>query len=572
MSMSVATIRADSFGRGRAQEKSANRAGEIGRQGTASNPAAAGSATAVNACLLAAALMGGAAHAQVTTAWVNAPGGASVATDAADNVYTTYGVQAPGSDIFLTKRDSGGNILWEVSPDNNVDSTRYEVPRWVETDRAGNIVVIGNQMSGFSNPVNANSIAMKFGPSGNLIWRRVFEGTFEGSYTVKALIDADNNIYVLGTGFGPPGLVTRVRKFAPDGTTLWSYFDPGILGAPVNFKFTPDGNIVIAGQGTSTNGFSKIGKNGVNIWNYFVNSLTSGDAAGDSLGNTYVVHGEYLFGSATGSFTKKLSPAGAEIWRRPQTMVGFRVEVGSDDKPVISGFPGSGTLGAAFMKYNGDGTVAWQNLDADGPSLALFSHAQMRLDASNNAYLAGAVFFNGLNVCKVNSDGTSAWTSSASSGGAVSFAFGSDNSVYAVSNNVSTARFVQTPTTVNSADLSLTMTDAPDPVKKGTNLVYTLRASNGGPNNASGVVLRDTLPANVTFVGATLAGSAGGCSVSAGTVSCPIGALNAGAQATATITVRPQARGTLNNSASVAASTADPNMANNSASASTTVR
>ena len=567
--MSITTIRADRFGRGRTREKSATRTG--GSLSRSAGGAAARSAVAVNACLLAAALMGGAAHAQVTTAWVNAPGGASVATDAADNVYTTYGVQAPGSDIFLTKRDSSGNILWEVSPDHNLDSTRYEVPRWVETDRVGNIVVIGNQMSGFSNPVNASSIAMKFGPSGNLIWRRVFEGTFEGSYTVKALIDADNNIYVLGTGFGPPGLVTRVRKFAPDGTTLWSYFDPGILGSPLNFKFTPDGNILIAGQGTSTNGFSKIGKNGVNIWNYFVNSLTSGDAAGDSLGNTYVVHGEYLFGSSTGSFIKKLSPAGTVIWQRPQAMVGFRVEVGSDDKPVISGFPG-GTLGAAFMKYNGDGTVAWQNLDADGPALALFSHAQMRLDASNNAYLAGAAFFDGLNVCKVNSDGTSAWTSSASSGAAVSFAFGSDNSVYAVSNNISTARFVQTPTTVNSTDLSLTMTDAPDPVRRGANLVYTLRASNGGPNNASGVVLRDTLPANVTFVSATLTGSAGGCSVSAGTVSCPVGALNAGAQVTATITVRPQTRGTLNNSARVTAGTTDPNTANNSASASTTVR
>lgn len=62
--------------------------------------------------------------------------------------------------------------------------------------------------------------------------------------TRKCLIDANNNIYVLGIGTGPNGQVTKVKKFNSAGTSLWNYFDTG-GGAPVNFKFTPDNKIVL---------------------------------------------------------------------------------------------------------------------------------------------------------------------------------------------------------------------------------------------------------------------------------------------------------------------------------------
>ena len=50
-------------------------------------------------------------------------------------------------------------------------------------------------------------------------------------------------------------------------------------------------------------------------------------------------------------------------------------------------------------------------------------------------------------------------------------------------------------TTVNpSANLSLTKSDAPDPVLVGQLLTYTLTVSNAGPSGATGVTLTDTLP------------------------------------------------------------------------------
>lgn len=383
-------------------------------------------------------------QAQVQLAWYNYPGGVAVATDAANNVYTANWDYNPGGDITLTKRDATGTILWEV-PYNNTDPGRHEVATWVETDGAGNIVVSGTIRSGYSNPVNANSLLMKFDPSGALLWRVVYETDFDGSSTKKCLLDSENNIYVLGQGNSGTGVVTTVKKFSPDGNSLWSFFDNAGVGAPLNFKLTPDNHLLISGRGTtgSINGYTKITTDGVLVWSLAgINSLTAGDAAGDGFGNTYLINGQYGT-STSGSAVRKLSPTGALLWETVNTMAGLRIEVGSDNNPVISGYPNSGTFGTAFMKYDASGTMLWQNLDADGPGYALLAHAQMKLDGLNAVYLAAGTM-SLMAVCKVNSDGTSAWTATTSSGYASSLDFGSDNSVFLTGGT--TARFTQTGT------------------------------------------------------------------------------------------------------------------------------
>jgi hypothetical protein len=373
--------------------------------------------------------------AQVQVSWFNYPGGVSVATDASNNVYTANWDYNAGGDITLTKRDAAGKILWEV-PYNNTDLTRHEVATWVETDGAGNILVSGTIRSGYSNPVNAASLLMKFSPSGILLWRVVYESSFEGSSTTKCLVDANNNIYVLGIGTGPNGQVTKVKKFSSSGTSIWNYFDSGI-GGPITFKFTPDKNIVIVHRGItgSINGYSKIDLNGNKIWSMAgVSSLSVGDAAGDILGNTYIING-----ANPGSTLKKLSPAGVVIWSQSNTINGNKVEVGTDNNPVVGGYPASG-YGAALLKYDTNGNLLWQNLDADGPGLALLALAPMKLDASNAAYIAGSTMSQ-MGLCKVNSDGSFAWAATTSSGYPVCFDFGTDNSIYITGGT--TARFTQ---------------------------------------------------------------------------------------------------------------------------------
>lgn len=381
------------------------------------------------------------ATAQVGIAWIEQTRGVSVAVDANDNVFTVDYEQALGAEMVLTKRDSSGALQWTAFFDQT-DTTRWERASWVDVDSRGDAVICGTSMSGYSGPVEAASIVAKFRADGTRLWRRVFETEWEGSSVSKCLIDAQDNIYVLGKGNGPLGMVARVKKFAPDGTPLWSWFDGAGIGLPVNFKFTPEGNIVISARSVfgSVNGYAKIDRNGNTLWSYpGVYSLTVGDAAGDLLGNTYLVHGEYVTTNPR-TVVKKLGLAGELIWQRFFALSGFRIDVGSDDQAVVSGFPNSGTPGAAFIKVNQNGNQVWQNLDADG-ALAVLAHSRMLLDSGNNAYLAAGTMSE-MAVTRVNADGSTGWTQTVPFGYASSIALGNtDASVYVVGGT--TARLVQ---------------------------------------------------------------------------------------------------------------------------------
>ena len=120
------------------------------------------------------------------------------------------------------------------------------------------------------------------------------------------------------------------------------------------------------------------------------------------------------------------------------------------------------------------------------------------------------------------------------------------------------------------SDLSITKSDSPDPVTPGSNLTYTLTATNSGPSDATGVVVTDTLPTGVTLVSATP--SVGSCS---GVVTCNLGTLANGDSATISIVVTVDAATacgtTLTNTVSLVSNVPDPNSSNNTASADTLV-
>ncbi|UCB43246.1 MAG: DUF11 domain-containing protein, partial [Dehalococcoidales bacterium] len=113
--------------------------------------------------------------------------------------------------------------------------------------------------------------------------------------------------------------------------------------------------------------------------------------------------------------------------------------------------------------------------------------------------------------------------------------------------------------------------DDTDPLYPGDTLTYTVAVGNGGPHDASGVVVEDTLPAGVTFVSAV--GSQGTATHTAGIVAWDIGELANGATATLTIvvTIDADTEGTITNTAVVSGDDTDPNPGNNTASEDTVV-
>ncbi|MGA2254372.1 MAG: SdrD B-like domain-containing protein, partial [Thermoguttaceae bacterium] len=135
-----------------------------------------------------------------------------------------------------------------------------------------------------------------------------------------------------------------------------------------------------------------------------------------------------------------------------------------------------------------------------------------------------------------------------------------------LSNNTSTV----TTQVGQSADLALVKTAAPNPVKAGQQLTYTLTATDNGPSNATGVTIIDTLPAGTTYISAS---GQGVPTISGQTLTLNIGNLAAGASATTTVVVdvASTASGTITNTAVVSGNQSDPNLANNTASVSTQI-
>jgi large repetitive protein len=110
----------------------------------------------------------------------------------------------------------------------------------------------------------------------------------------------------------------------------------------------------------------------------------------------------------------------------------------------------------------------------------------------------------------------------------------------------------------------------PTTATAGTNVTYTVTASNLGPSAAANVTVTDNAPASTTFVSVT---QTSGPTFNCTGVNCTIATFAAGATATFdyVFAVSSAATGTINNTATIASTTPDPVPGNNSASASTTV-
>jgi uncharacterized repeat protein (TIGR01451 family) len=121
----------------------------------------------------------------------------------------------------------------------------------------------------------------------------------------------------------------------------------------------------------------------------------------------------------------------------------------------------------------------------------------------------------------------------------------------------------------SGADLAVQISASPEPLSVTQTLTYTVTLQNLGPENATNVVLTNTLPSTVNFV--SVASNEGTCTEANLVVICNISKLVSGDTLVATIAVVPTTPGTITNSATATANESDPNTGNNTASHSTVV-
>ncbi len=138
-------------------------------------------------------------------------------------------------------------------------------------------------------------------------------------------------------------------------------------------------------------------------------------------------------------------------------------------------------------------------------------------------------------------------------------------------NSATTSVVVASPT---QADVAITKTANPDPVDQGTNLQYTLQVTNNGPAAAQGVTVSDPIPGEVSFVSVSTTQGTCTYTVATTTVGCSLGTVSVGGLVLITINVNANtfSSSTLStNTATVSATTGDPNPTNNTASVTSTI-
>ena len=147
------------------------------------------------------------------------------------------------------------------------------------------------------------------------------------------------------------------------------------------------------------------------------------------------------------------------------------------------------------------------------------------------------------------------------------------SSITSATADPSSANNAASQTTVVNApsDLALALSASPSPVPAHATLRYTIGVTNLGPRDATNLVVTDRLPdGNVLFVGAT--GIGWTCALAGQIVTCTRPLLLVGAAPSITIQVTtPAASGALIDQATVTATTADLDLANNTASLTTDV-
>ena len=90
------------------------------------------------------------ASAQVTQEWLRSEStldhiGTMITRDAGNNVFSLgyhFKILGGGTDIFVTKRDNSGSLLW-TSNYNNTTGSQWDAATWITIDPSGDAIVTG---------------------------------------------------------------------------------------------------------------------------------------------------------------------------------------------------------------------------------------------------------------------------------------------------------------------------------------------------------------------------------------------------------------------------------------------
>lgn len=351
----------------------------------------------------------------------------SITTDVDGNLYTTGAfdgtvyfntgpsvdslVDAGFGDIFITKSDSSGNIVWAY----RIGGASYDEGKSITIDATGNIYVTGffnGDSIDFDPGPNVfpmscleNTFVLKLDGSGNFIWAKQIEGVGE-NYAKSIALDNQGNILITGmftgtTDFDPGSGVDNKTSFGTD-IYIWKLDSTGSLLWVKQIECISTRSYSIATDGTG---------------NIFVSGLLIGTTDFDPDTTIFNLTNLSTLGSSS-IFILKLNPLGNFIWAKKLDNVDgiendgalvvdstggiysggyFNGTVDFDPNAGIQNLSGTGNNNYFLLKLDSAGDFSWVNQLADLKGITL--------DNIGNIYSAGN------SIIKFNSNGSIQWMS-----------------------------------------------------------------------------------------------------------------------------------------------------------------
>jgi hypothetical protein len=286
-------------------------------------------------------------------------------------------------DIGVGAWSSEGDPLWTFFWNDSLN--RDDIVRDVHLDGDGNILICATTEELSGNPSVFNNISvLKLDPSGDLLWRRTWNGTINNDDEPNAIwCDEDDNIYVGGytTNAGLNGQDMVLLKYSPDGVLQWdeSINRNSAFGSHVDIathvQVHPDGKIIVAGvteSPGSANGqdFSiyAFDADGNIQWPYHFNQQNDEflrDLEIGEDGDMYLL-GRYSSFTESGEVVVRVDPGGSTQWSNTYATGSLDARFPSalalspDGNTITTGWVGDQLLRDAYVRaYDPDGEAIW---------------------------------------------------------------------------------------------------------------------------------------------------------------------------------------------------------------------
>ncbi|MFZ4476117.1 MAG: S8 family serine peptidase [Saprospiraceae bacterium] len=152
--------------------------------------------------------------------------------------------------LLLTKQDIIGQVVWEQTFSLNPDNHTYGIK--CEVDANNNIYAIGTGNSSLDGQGNLDFILLKYDQNGSLLWQKSINGTANGDDIPSGIVLTSNNkVFVTGLSRGISNTLDylTVCLSGINGNTIWTttYNYNNLEDVPIGIKAGLMGNIVVTG-------------------------------------------------------------------------------------------------------------------------------------------------------------------------------------------------------------------------------------------------------------------------------------------------------------------------------------